>query len=57
MIMKSGVNRSTDLRIEEHNRNQQVKPSHVTRIPKKPDEAAPTNGVAIHATGSAPCRQ
>ena len=34
--MKSGINRSTDIRIEESSRNQQVKPSHVTRIPKKP---------------------
>ena len=34
--MKSSLNRSTDSRIEEATRNQLMKPSHVTRIPKKP---------------------
>ena len=34
--MKSTISRSSDGRIEETSRNQQVKPSLVTRIPKKP---------------------
>ena len=38
--MKSSINRSTDIRIEDPNRNQQVKPSHVKRIPKKPRRGA-----------------
>ena len=40
MVMKSSINRSTDIRIEDPNRNQQVKPSHVTRIPNKPQRGA-----------------